>query len=149
VAGTVVQTTIRHRSRGVVRQSATLVTDAAGVATAAATGVAFGKLVGVFYDGGLDASAVVTVRDSKTGAALFTLTTGTEGTPVTLRPTAVITDVAGAAITAADTAPNVNRDIYIAGRVTVGVTSGGNVETGKIALIVDEAELGKPITNAA
>jgi hypothetical protein len=50
--------------------------------------------------------------------------------------------VAGAAITAADTAPNVNRDIYVAGKLSVAVAGGGNLETCKLALIVDEVGIG-------
>ncbi len=133
---------ILHRPRGVVRTDITILTDAAGVATADTVGVGFGRLVGFMYDGGLDASAVITIRDRTSGAPIFVHTTGTEGTPVFLRPTDIVTDTAGTNVTAADTAPNVNRDIYVAGKVTVGVTGGGNVETGKIALIVDEANIG-------
>lgn len=133
---------IKHIPRGVVRTDVTITCDASGVATAAVVGVGFGRLVGVMYDGGLDASAVITLSDAKTGAALVTYTTGTEGTPVLFRPTEVIVDTAGAAITAADTAPNVNRDIYLSGKVKIGVTSGGNAEVGKVALIVDESGIG-------
>lgn len=142
MAGTAVPTAIKHRSRGVVRTDVTMVTDASGDASATVIGVGFGRLVGFLYDGGLDASAVITLSDAKTGATVVSYTTGTEGTPVAFRPTTVIVDTAGTAVTAADTAPNVNRDIYVAGKLKVTVASGGNVETGKIALIVDEANIG-------
>lgn len=134
-----------HRSRGVVALRATLTTDAAGTCTAAkfATPV-FGRIVRVLYDGGLDASAVITIKDAETGATLVAYTTGVEGTPVAFRPTTVVTDNAGTAVTAADTAPNVNRDILVHGYLTIGVASGGNVETGKVAVIVDEEGLGSP-----
>lgn len=142
MAGSVVPTAIKHRSRGVVRTNVTIVTDAAGAATATTVGVGFGRLVGVLYDGGLDASATITLTDAKTGASIIAYTTGTEGTPVFFRPTSVVTTVAGAAITAADTAPNVNRDILVAGKLNIAVTGGGNVETGLLGLIVDEAGIG-------
>jgi hypothetical protein len=81
---------------------------------------------------------------SSTSVPVFTHTTGTEGTPVYLAPTDIITDNAGVNVTAADTAPNVNRDIYIGGKVTVTVASGGNAETGTYVLIIDEQGLGEP-----
>lgn len=131
-----------HRSRGVVRLQCTMLTDASGDMSAAVIGEAWGRLVGVAYDGGLDASAVVTLKDYRTGATLFTLTTGTEGTPVFMRPSTNVVDVAGATIAAADTAPNVWRDIKVAGKVTLTVASGGNVETGIIAFFIDETPKG-------
>ncbi len=142
MAGTITPVKVEHRSRGVVRTNITITTDASGDASATVVGVGFGRLVGIFYDGGLDASATVTFKDVKTGAAIFTYTTGTEGTPVTLRPTDIIATVAGAAVTAADTAPNVNRDIYLGGKISVTVASGGNAESGVFALIVDETGVG-------
>ena len=58
------------------------------------------------------------------------------------RPTMVISDAAGAAISAADTAPNVNRDIEVAGKLTLTVAEGGNLGTGDIYFVIDEAGLG-------
>ena len=58
------------------------------------------------------------------------------------RPTMVISDAAGAAISAADTAPNVNRDIEVAGKLTLTVAQGGNLGTGDIYFVIDEAGLG-------
>jgi len=142
MAQSVTPTVIAHRSRGVVRTNITMVTDASGDASVTTVGVGFGRLVAVLYDGGLDASAVITITDAKSGAAVLTYTTGTEGTPVFLRPTMVIQDQAGTVVAAADTAPNTNRDIILAGKVNVLVASGGNVETGKLSLIVDEAYVG-------
>ena len=144
MAGLVAPTApILHRPRGVVRTRINVTTDASGDATLDVVGAGYGRLVGVLYDGGLDASANITIRDTRTGAVLVSYTTGTEGSPVFFRPTSVITDVAGDAITAADTAPNVNRDMYVFGNVSVSVSSGGNEETCKIALIIDEVGLGE------
>lgn len=131
-----------HRSRGVVRLGVTITTDASGDASLTAIGVGFGRLVGFFYDGGLDASATITLKDDKTGATVWAYTTGTEDTPVGLRPTTIAATNAGAAITAADTAPNVNRDIYVAGRLSLVVAGGGNAETAKVAFVIDESEIG-------
>lgn len=136
-----------HRSRGVVRIEAALTCDGAGAIAETVIGAAFGRLVGVVYDGGLDASAVITIKQypgaSTVSVPVLAYTTGTEGTPVFFRPTDKVTDNAGADLTAALTATNVNRDIYLAGKVTLTVASGGASETGKIALIVDEAGLGE------
>lgn len=140
----VTTTVIEHRSRGVVRSDIVLTTTAGGAVPATVVGVGFGRLVGVLYDGGLDASATITIADTKTGVALVTYTTGVEGTPVAFRPTQVIATDAGAAVTAAATAVGVDRDIYVGGKVSVTVASGGNLETGRLALIVDEANLYDP-----
>lgn len=132
-----------HRPRGVVRSHVLVTTDASGDASATAVGVGFGRLVGFFYNGGLDASASITLKDSKTGATVFgPYVTGTEGTPVTIRPSQVVTDNAGVAITAATTASKVNRPIYVAGRLLLVVASGGNAETCTIGLVVDESDIG-------
>lgn len=137
-----VPTAIQHRSLGVVRTNVALTCDGAGAIAATVIGVGFGRLRNVFYNGGLDASSVITVKDFKSGATLFVYTTGTEGTPTRFCPTVVVTDNAGVAVTAADTAPNVNRPIYLAGKVTITVASGGAAETGVIALVVDESGIG-------
>lgn len=142
MAGTVAPEAIVHRSRGVVRTDINITTDASGVATATVVGVGFGRLVRVLYNGGLDASAVITLTDAKTGASLVAYTTGVEGTPVAFRPTLNVTDNAGVAVTADASAPNVNRDIYLGGKVKLGVTAGGNAETCILSLIVDEANIG-------
>jgi hypothetical protein len=142
MAGTVTNVKVEHRSRGVVRTNITMVTDAAGDASATVVGVGFGRLMRVLYDGGLDASAVITIKDVKSGATLVAYTTGTEDTPVAFRPTEVVAGIAGTAVTAADTAPNVNREMYVGGKISVTVASGGNVETGVLGLIIDETGLG-------
>jgi len=56
--------------------------------------------------------------------------------------------VAGTAVAAADTAPNVNRDIVVGGKVSVSAVGGSGATACTIALIVDEAGLGDgpPIT---
>jgi hypothetical protein len=142
MAGTAVPVSIKHRTRGVVRTDIAITCDASGAASATVVGVGFGRLVGVLYDGGLDASATITLSDATTGASIVAYTTGTEGVAVAFRPTTAIVDVAGAAVSAADTAPNVNRDLYVAGKLKVTVASGGNLETCNLALIIDEANIG-------
>lgn len=138
MAGTAVTTLTQHRRQGTKRIDVAITTDASGDMSATVVGDAWGRIVGYRYDGGLDASATITVKDFKTGASIFVLTTGTEGTAAGARPTGIIATKVGGAVSAADTAPNVNRDIYVAGKLTVTVASGGNAETGAFALIIDE-----------
>lgn len=142
MAGSAVPTKIEHRPRGVVRTNIAITTDASGDASATVVGVGFGRLVGVMYNGGLDEAAVITLTDTKTAQTLLTYTTGTEGVATFFRPTTAVVTNAGAAIAASDVAPNVNRDIYLGGKVSVTVASGGNAETGILALIVDESGVG-------
>lgn len=145
MAGSGVPTFIKHKTRGVVRTDIVLTTDATGDGgdiAATVVGVGFGRIVGCFYDGGGDASAVITVKDARTGATLFTYTTGTEGTPTRFRPTTNVVDTAGATITAADTAPNIWRDIMVAGKVTVEVANMGVSESARFAILVDESGVG-------
>lgn len=150
MAGTILATGegVRHRKRGVVRVKVNVLTDASGDATAHAVGPVFGALKAIFYDGGLDASATVTIKDEKTGASLVVLTTGTEGTPARYQPTTNVVTNAGATIAADATAPNVWRDIKCSGLLTITVAGGGNVETGIFGLVVDENDLGdgRPLT---
>ncbi len=141
MAGLVVPTQTVHKSKGVVRCSVALTTTAGGVVDASVIGEFYGRLANVFYSGGLDASAVITFKDFVTGATILTYTTGVEGTPTAFHPTQVVTDNAGVAVTAAAAAPNVNRDIVLAGKVTITVASGGAAETAVIALVIDEADL--------
>jgi hypothetical protein len=143
MAGIVAPATVLHRSKGVVRVEVALTCDASGVVSEAVIGEVYGRLVGVFYDGGLDASAVVTFKQkpgaaSTVSATFLTITTGTEGTPTRIRPTDLMTDNAGVDIADNANNPNGHRDIFVGGKVTVTVASGGVSETGKFALIFDE-----------
>jgi len=142
MAGTVTRAVVEHRSRGVVATKIAITTDAAGVATGTVVGVGFGRLKRVLYNGGLDASATITISDTKSGAALVTYVTGTEGTAVAFQPTENITDNAGVTVAAAASAPNVMRPIFVAGKISVAVSAGGNAETATLKLIVDESGLG-------
>jgi len=140
MAGSITATTVAHKSRGLVALKATFVTDASGDATATVMGEAYGRLVGVSYDpatGSVATGADLTVTDADSGATVFSLTNG--GTAARfMRPTAVATTNAGAAITAATTAVDVNRDIFVAGKLKLVVAQGGDTKTGYLTLFIDE-----------
>lgn len=129
--------TVIHRSRGVVRLGATLVTDAAGVIAATSIGAAYGRIVALEYAPGTIATgATVTVTDQGGATVLVLAAAGTVARHI--RPTGQITTNAGVAIAGAATATMTDRDIYVAGDLRVAVSAGGNVLTGSIAVIVDE-----------
>jgi hypothetical protein len=147
--GAIAAAPVIHRQRGIVRIETAITCDASGVLSEVVVGNAVGRLVGVFYDGGLDVSATVTVKcipgGSSVSVPVLAYTTGTEGTPVYFRPTDVATTNAGADLTVgAGVAVNINRDIYVAGKLTLTVAGGGVSETAKWAMVIDEADLGEP-----
>lgn len=142
MAGTAAYTNpVVHRPQGIKRIEVALTCTAGGVVDEAVIGEAYGRLVGILYDGGLDASATVTLKHkpgTQAAQTLFTHTTGVEGTPVFVRPARNIVDQAGTAVAAAATATDTWRDIFVAGKLTITVAGGGNAETGKYAFIIDE-----------
>ncbi len=148
MAGSAVGTKVLHRPRGVVRTKVAITCDASGDATATVVGVGFGRLVAVGYTPGTLATGVdITVTDTATGKAILTLTdAGTS--PRYFRPTQVVTGATGAALTAGDgsggagTGNDVNRDIFLAGKVSVVAAQGGNLGAGALHLIVDETGVG-------
>lgn len=138
MAGSITATTTLHKPRGLVSLDAAITVDASGNATASNIGEAWGRLVGVAYTpGDLDTGVDITVTDADSGATVFSLTNA--GTTARLfRPTAVATTNAGVAITAATTAVDVNRDIYLAGALKVAAAQGGVSKSGSITLFIDE-----------
>ena len=145
MAGTATVTgPVTHRSRGTVAIKAAVTVDASGDLSSTLIGVAFGRLVGFLYDGGLDASANISLLDGQTGAVIFgPYVTGTEGTPVFLSPTGAVVSSAGAAISDADTAPNLHRPILVAGKLNLLVSAGGTDETCVVKFIFDESDNGE------
>lgn len=135
-----------HRQRGVVRLETTLTTDATadgGDVASTVIGAAFGRIVGLFYNGGGDASGVLTFTDYVTGATLFTYTLGAEGTPTRINPKTNIVDTAGVTVAAALEAVDVWRDIKVAGKIALSVANMGVSESAKVALIIDEKGIGE------
>lgn len=138
MAGTITSSPINHRPRGLVKIKAAWTTDASGDASISAIGTAYGKLVAVGYDPGGSATGIdLTVTEKDSGKAILTLTDAGL-TARWFRPTTVVTTDAGVGITAAATAPNVNRDLYVSGKLQLTVAQGGSGKTGALYLVVDE-----------
>lgn len=139
MAGAITTKTIRHRRGGAVKLRVHIVCDASGDASVTTLPAVYGRLVGVGYKPGtLDTGADLTLKDVDTGATIFSLTdAGTSNRH--FRPTAVITTNAGVAVTAADTAANVNRDLFVSGKLSLVVAQGGNLGAGDLYLEIDDS----------
>lgn len=141
MAGSIVSNTQAGKGRGIVRIDA-LLTCAGGAVTAQVAGSAFGRIVGILFDPAAGAGATmtstadITIADALTGAPLIAdLTFGTGGF---YRPTAPVVTNAGAAITPATTANDVNRDIFVAGKFTIAIANATTTDTGLVSIFVDE-----------
>lgn len=142
MAGTITATTSSRKGQGIVRIDCALTCEG-GAVDAAVVGSAFGRLVAVLLDPAagsgatMTSTADVTISDAKTGAPLVAdLSFGASASAY--RPTQVITDNAGVAVTAATTAVDVNRDIFVAGKIKVAVANATTTDTGLISLIIEE-----------
>jgi hypothetical protein len=141
MAGSLVATTQSRKGKGIVRIDIAL-TCATGVVTAAPIGSAFGRLVAVAFDPVAGAGATMTttadftLTDSLTGATIFS--TLDFGTARVIRPTMVITDNVGVAVTAAATAVDVNRDIFVAGPMKAAIANATTTDTGLVSLFIEE-----------
>lgn len=143
MAGTISATTTSRKGRGLTRIDA-LVTAEGGVVTAAPFGSAYGRIVGVIFDpvagGGatMSATADVTISDALTGAPIIAdLSIGAAA--AYYRPTAAVVTNAGAAITPATTANDVNRDIFVAGKLNLAIANATTTDTARVSLLVEEA----------
>ncbi len=140
MAGSIVSSVVKQpvKGLGIVRVKAAITVNASGVATATVIGSFFGRIVRVIYDADtLDTACTVTVADADSGAALLTLASpGTSD--LNFRPSSVVRDNTGTAVTAAATAVDVNRDIFVAGKISVGVTAGGTSTSGAITLVIEQ-----------
>lgn len=138
-----VATVSKGQKRGVVRVDIAL-TCVAGAVAATSIGSFYGRLVGVLVDPVFGAGATMTstadilITDAVTGAPIISdLTFGAAA--AMYRPTQVITDNAGVAVTAAATAVDVNRDIFVAGKLNVAIANATTTDTGLLSLIFEEA----------
>lgn len=148
MAGTITATTSSRKGKGIVRIDC--VVEAISVTSIAAKpiGSAFGRLVGVYIDptygagGTMDTSADILLTDALTGAPIISDLTWTT-TPNMYRPTGVITTNAGVAVSAATTANDVNRDIFVAGKLNLAQANISSTAapglTGLVSFIFEEA----------
>jgi hypothetical protein len=141
MAGTITASTVARKGRGIVRVDCQ-VTCSGGAVSAQSIGAFYGRLVGVLTDGTAGAGATMTttadilLTDATTGAPI--LSDLTFATSDFYRPTAVITTNAGAAVTAATTANDVNRDIFVAGNLNLAIANATTTDTGLVSFIFDE-----------
>jgi hypothetical protein len=142
MAGTAVATTTSRKGRGIVRVDIDL-TCVAGAVSAQSIGSFFGRLVGVLTDGTAGAGATMTttadilLTDAATGAPI--LSDLSFATSDFYRPTTVISDSAGVAVAAAAPATDVNRDIFVAGKLNIAIANATTTDTGRVSLIFAEA----------
>jgi hypothetical protein len=142
MAGTATSTVTSRKGRGIVRVDIDLVC-ASGAVSAQSIGSFFGRLVGVLTDGTAGAGATmntaadILITDAATGAPI--LSDLTFATSDFYRPTAVVVDSAGAAITPATTANDLNRDIFVAGKLNIAIVGATTTDTGRLTLIFAEA----------
>lgn len=137
-----VATVTSRKGRGIVRVDVD-VTCVAGAVAATPIGSFFGRLVGVMTDGTFGAGATMTatadilLTDAATGAPI--LSDLSFATSDFYRPTTVISDSAGVAVAAATTAVDVNRDIFVAGKLNIAIANAAGTETGRVSFIFAEA----------
>lgn len=142
MAGTVTATTSVGKKRGVVRVDVAL-TCAGGAVSAQPIGSFYGRLVGLLTDSEYGDGATMTntadilITDAVTGAAIISDLTFADAQ--NYRPTQAVVTNAGAAITPATTANDVNRDIFVAGRLNIAIANATTTDTGLVSLIFEEA----------
>jgi hypothetical protein len=142
MAGSAVATVTSRKGRGIVRVDVDL-TCVSGAVSAQSIGSFFGRLVGVLTDPTAGAGATMTsnadilLTDASTGAPI--LSDLTFGTGEFYRPTAAVVTNAGAAITPATTANDVNRDIFVAGKLNIAIANATTTDTGRVSFIFAEA----------
>lgn len=142
MAGTIVAVTRTAKSRGTVRLDCA-VTCAGGLVDAAVIGSAFGRLVGVFIDpvagagATMNSTADILLTDATTGAPILTdLSVGAAANGY--RPTQVIATNAGVAVTADASNVDVNRDIFVAGKMKLAIANATTTDTALISFVFDE-----------
>lgn len=138
-----VATVTAGKKRGIVRVDVAL-TCVAGAIAATPIGAFYGRLVGLYIDpvagagATLNSNADILITDALTGAPVISdLTAGAAANGY--RPTQVVATSAGVAVTAAATATNVDRDIFVAGKLNVAVANATTTDTGLLSLIFEEA----------
>ncbi len=142
MAGSAVATVTSRKGRGLVRVDIDL-TCVSGAVSAQSIGSFFGRIVGLYTDATAGAGATMTstadilLTDAATGAAI--ISDLSFGAAESYRPTAVVVDSAGAAITPATTANDLNRDIFVAGKLNIAIANATTTDTGRLTLLIEEA----------
>ena len=142
MAGTVVATTSARKGKGLVRINCAL-TCVAGAISASPIGSAYGRIVAAIFEptagsgATMTTTADLTITDTVSGATVFS--TADFGTARSIRPTQVVTTNAGVAVSAASTAVDINRDIFVAGKLNLAIANATTTDTGYFGLIVEEA----------
>lgn len=143
MAGTAVATVTAGKRRGLVRVDIAL-TCSGGAVSASPIGAFYGRIVGVLADPVAGAGATMTstadilLTDHATGAPIISdLTFGAAA--FMYRPTQNIVDNAGATVTAATTAPDVMRDIFVGGKLDIAIANATTTDTGLLSLLIEEA----------
>jgi len=144
MAGTVTATTSSRKGRGTIRVDVDLLVTSSTTIAAASIGSFFGRIVGVIIDPvagagtTMDTAADILLTDAASGASIVAdLSVG--GAAALYRPTQVIATNAGVAVTAATTATDVNRDIFVAGKLNVAVANAVNGDSARLTLFIEEA----------
>ena len=142
MAGSAVATLTSKKGRGLVRVDV-VVTCVSGAVSATAIGAFYGRLVGILTKGAgttMTATADILLTDALTGAPIISDLTFAGGTQSEYyRPTGVVTDNAGAAISASTSANDVNRDIFVAGGLKLAIANATTTDTGTVSLLIEEA----------
>ena len=142
MAGTVVATTSARKGKGLVRIDCAL-TCVAGAISASPIGSAYGRIVAAIFEptagagGTMTTTADLSITDAATGAVVFS--TLDFGTARSIRPTQVVTTNAGVAVTASTSANDVNRDIFVAGKLNLAIANATTTDTGYFGLVIEEA----------
>lgn len=143
MAGSAVATVSAGKRRGLVRVDIAL-TCSGGAVSASPIGSFYGRIVGVMADPVAGAGATMTstadilLTDHVTGAPIISdLSFGAAA--FSYRPTQNIVDSAGATVTAATTAPDVMRDIFVAGKLDIAIANATTTDTGLLSLLIEEA----------
>lgn len=143
MAGTATATVTSRKGRGLVRVDVDLAVTSSTTIAATSIGSFFGRLVAVLTDNTAGAGTTMAdtvdllITDAATGAPIVSDLTMV--TQTYYRPTKAVVDSAGAAITPATTANDLNRDIFVAGKLNVAIAGATNGDTGRVSLFIEEA----------
>lgn len=142
MAGTITATQTHRKGKGIVRIDCAL-TCVSGAISAQTIGSAYGRIVAAIFEptagtgATMTTTADLTITDAETGAVLFS--TLDFGTARSIRPTQVITSNVGVAVSAAASAVDVNRDIFVAGKLNLAIANATTTDTGYFGLVIQEA----------